>query len=130
VTDVLSFLSNVPLSVWLAVSGALSGVAAWIVSVWKIYASIERARIKMTADAAIGEGAERAAFRASLLAELTDLRAMLKKCDDDKDALRMRANSAEGQIAVLKSSNEIMERWVAFFKERNAPEFGPTHQSP
>ncbi len=121
-TDALSVFSNVPASVWAAASGALSGVGAWVVGFWKINASIERARMKMVAEAAVSEGAERAAFRESLMSELTGLRAMLKECGEEKEALRERVNSAEGQILVLKASNEIMTRWVTFFKDRTTSE--------
>jgi len=120
--DLLAFLSEISTPIWVALSSAVSGFGAWIVNNRKISASIERVRIKMIADAALGENAERAAFRATLVGEISALRLLIKECEAEKDSLRERINRAEGQIVVLKASNEIMERWVAFFKDRSAPE--------
>ena len=86
----------------------------------QIAVSIERARLKNNAEMLAGESAERAAFRAALMTDISDLRALMKECDADRDLLRTRVNAAEEQILVLKASNEIMERWLAFFKDRNA----------
>ncbi len=120
--NLLAFLSEISTPIWVALTSAVSGLGAWIVNNRKIAASIERVRIKMIADAALGENAERAAFRATLMGEIAALRQLIKECEAEKDSLRERINRAEGQIVVLKASNEIMERWVAFFKDRSAPE--------
>lgn len=88
----------------------------------QVNVSIERERHKVNSEALSGESAERAAFRAALMSEIADLRRMIKECDADRDLLRGRVNTAEEQILVLKASNEIMERWLAFFKDRNALE--------
>jgi hypothetical protein len=53
------------------------------------------------------------------MADIAELRRLIKECDSDRDVLRCRVNVAEEQILVLKASNEIMERWLAFFKDRN-----------
>jgi hypothetical protein len=131
----VSIFSEISTPTWVALSGAISGLGGWFVSVRKINASIERARIKTIADASTGEAAERAAFRDSLMAEMTALRQMIKECEQERDVLRAKVNTAEGQILVLKASNEIMERWVTFFKDRNSPEARaalktPKHHAP
>jgi hypothetical protein len=120
--DIPLFFAGIPPPVWVALSGAVSGVGGWLVSVRKISAAIERSRVKMILDASAGETAERAAFRATLMVDITNLRLLIKECDTDRDLLRARVNTTEGQILVLKASNEIMERWVAFFKDRSAPD--------
>jgi hypothetical protein len=117
--DLLTFLSKLPTPVWVALSGIASGISAWIVSIRKINASVERARIKMIADASSEESAERVAFRATLMTELSALRLLIKECETEKDSIRERVNRAEEQILVLNASNEIMEKWVSFFKDRN-----------
>lgn len=117
--DLLTFFSKLPTPLWVALSGIVSGIGAWIVSIRKINASVERARIKMIADTSSGESAERAAFRATLMTELSALRQLIKECESEKDSIRERVNRAEEQILVLNASNEIMEKWVAFFKDRN-----------
>jgi hypothetical protein len=98
----------------------ISGVGTWIISMRQISVSVERARLKISADALSFENAERAAFRATLMADITNLRLLVKDCETDRDLLRTRVNASEEQILVLKASNEIMERWLAFFKDRNA----------
>jgi hypothetical protein len=117
--DFLTFLSKLPTPVWVALSGVISGIGTWIVSIRKINASVERARMKMIADASSEENAERAAFRATLMAEISALRALVKECESEKESIRERVNRAEEQILVLSASNEIMEKWVAFFKDRS-----------
>lgn len=118
----VSILTDIPTPVWVAISSAISGVGTWIVSMRQIGVSIERARLKSHAETAAEESAERAAFRATLMADISDLRQLLKECESDREALRTRVYAAEEQILVLKASNEIMERWLTFFKDRNALE--------
>ncbi len=112
-------------ALWGAVSGVVSGVGAFLISLKTVNVSRERERIKLTLDASSQETAERAAFRATLMAELSGMRAMMKECETDKDFLRERLNTAEAQILVLKASNEIMEKWVAFFRDGIAPSVPP-----
>ena len=112
--------SELPTPIWVAVSGALSAVGAWFVSVARINASIEQARIKLVTEVLSDETQQRAAFRATLIAEVAALRGLIKDCETEKEALHERVNRAEGQTIVLKASNEIMEKWVTFFKERSS----------
>ncbi len=116
------FFSSIPAPVWAVLSGGLSGLGSWIVGLRKISASIERARLKTSAEALTDENAERAAFRAALLADISELRQKNKECEADRDLLRTRLNSTEEQILVLKASNQIMERWLSFFRDRSALE--------
>jgi hypothetical protein len=118
--DPIVFLSDIPAPLWAALSGGLSGAGAWFVGMRQISASIERERLKVKAEALTDEHAERAAFRTALMADISDLRRLMKECEVDRDFLRTRVNTAEEQILVLKASNEIMERWLNFFKHRNA----------
>jgi hypothetical protein len=123
--DPLAFLAEHSTALWGAFSGAVSGVGMFLISFWKLSAAVERARMKMTADAAAAETVERAAFRASLMDELAGLRAQIKACEADKNQLRERLNTAEAEILVLKASNEIMEKWVAFFRDGISPQASP-----
>lgn len=91
------------------------------IRVRRINASIERMRLKTNAEATAAELAERAAFRAALMAEIGAVRLMMKECETEREALRERLATAEAQILVLKASNEIMEKWVAFFRDGVAP---------
>ena len=122
--DIQDYLSGIPTAVWATLSGGISGLATWFVGMRNISLSVEGARIKMAAEAATGESADRAAFRVTLMAEISDLRLMIKDCDAERGVLRGRINATEGHILILKASNEIMERWVKFFKERDALDLG------
>jgi hypothetical protein len=106
-------------ALWAALSARLSGVSAWPPGLRQINASVERTRIKMSVEASAAEVAERAAFRATLMAELSAMRLLIKECDGDKKLLRERLHSAEAQILLLTASNEIIERWMASFKSTN-----------
>lgn len=120
--DLLGFLAEHSAAIWGALSGVAGGIGMFLVSFWKVSASFERAKLKMASDASSAETAERAAFRASLMDELSGLRAQIKECENDKNALRERLNNAEAEIMVLKASNEIMEKWVAFFRDGVVPQ--------
>ena len=87
----------------------------------QIAVSIERARLKNNAEM-LGRGdcRTRSVSAPHSMTDISDLGALMKECEADRDLLRTRVNAAEEQILVLKASNEIMERWLAFFKDRNA----------
>jgi len=117
--DTLIFVSEHSTAAWAALSAALSGIGAWLLGLRRIAASGERARIKLIADAAASEVVERAAFRSTLMTEVSSMRLLIKECEGDRNLLRDRLNTTEAQVLVIKASNEIMERWMAFFKARN-----------
>jgi len=119
--DPLAFLAEHSTAIWGAVSGVAGGIGMFLVSFWKVSAAIERAKLRVTSDALSAEAAERAAFRASLMDALSELRTQIKECEIDKNALRERLHNAEAEILVLKASNEIMEKWVTFFRDGIAP---------
>jgi hypothetical protein len=114
------FFSQHSTQMWAAFSAGVSALGAWLLSLRNANASIERARIRMTTELSATEVAERAAFRATLMAEVAAMRASMKECETDKYMLRDRLNVAEGQILILKASNEIMEKWVTFFKDHSS----------
>lgn len=121
---ILTLLIEHSAVVWAVLSGLLSGCGAMFIRVRRINASIERIRLKTSAEAAAAELAERAAFRAALMAEIGTVRLMMKDCETEREALRERLATTEAQILVLKASNEIMEKWVAFFRDGAAPRAG------
>jgi len=114
------FFTDHPAALLAAGSGVVSAIGGFLIRYRKINASIERTRIHTIADAAAAEASERALFRTSLMAEMSIVRGLIKECETDRDALRQRLNVAEGQILILKASNEIMEKWVAFFRDGTA----------
>jgi hypothetical protein len=116
--DPLIFFSDHAAPLWAVLAASISGLGAWLINMRSISSTVERTRISLSADVANAEVVERAAFRTSLMSEISEMRRLVKECEGDKETLRQRLNVAEGQILVLKASNEIMERWVAFFNER------------
>jgi hypothetical protein len=118
--DPLTFVSDHAAPLWAAVAAGISGLGAWLINMRHIKSTVEQTRISMSAEVANAEVAERAAFRTSLMSEISEMRRIIKECEVDKETLRQRLNTTEGQILVLKASNEIMERWVAFFNERGS----------
>ena len=128
--DPLAFLTDHAASIWAVVAAGISGIGAWIISLRNISAMVERTRMAMSTDVSNAEAAERAAFRTSLMAEISEMRQLIKECETDKEALRQRLSATEAQISVLKASNEIMERWVAFFNERGLSPDQTAHIEP
>jgi hypothetical protein len=124
------FLADHASTIWAVAAAGISGLGAWLLSLRNISATVERTRIAMSADESKAEAVERAAFRSSLVAEVAEMRQMIKECETDKDTLRQRLSATEGQILILKASNEIMERWVAFFNERGLSLDNVAHMGP
>jgi hypothetical protein len=116
--DLLVFVTDHAASIWAVFAVAMSGLGGWLLSMRRISATVERTRIATRADISSAEAGERAAFRTALMTEVSEMRRLMKESENEKEGLRQRLNVADGQILVLKASNEIMERWIAFFNER------------
>jgi hypothetical protein len=101
-------------------SSITGGVGAWLLSRRNIDAILERAQIETNAEVSAAETAERTAFRAMLMAEVAAMRQLIKECDADKEALHERLNAAMAQSLVLRATVEIMEKRVAFSRQRHA----------
>jgi hypothetical protein len=121
------FLTDHATAIWAAIAAGMSGLSTWLLSLRNINATVERTRIAMGADVSHAEAVERAAFRTALMTEVSEMRQLMKECDSEKQILRQRLNTADGQILVLKATNEIMERWIAFFNERGTLVDGAVH---
>jgi len=110
------FLSDVAAPFLAALVGLISSVGTWFIGVRKLRVSAEQSREKVIAELSVGEQAERAHFRTTLISDIANLRQLQKECESDRDHLRNRINATEEQILVLKASAEIMQRWLSFFK--------------
>jgi chromosome segregation ATPase len=124
--DVLGVLADVPVPIWAALSGGLSAVGTWVFGMKRLSVAAERVRLKTTADALTEEISDRSAFRVTLMAEISSLRQRVKECEAQRDDLQNRVNVAEGQTLILKASNDILARWVKFFKDRNSQDAAAT----
>jgi hypothetical protein len=114
------FFSEHTTPVWAALSSIISGIGAWLLSRRNISAMIERARIESSAEVSASETEERTAFRAMLMTEVTMMRQLIKECEADKETMRERLNTAMAQSLVLRATVEIMEKCVAFDRQRQA----------
>jgi hypothetical protein len=56
-----------------------------------------------------------------LLAEIAVMRQVIKEREIDADRLRRSLNTASEQSLVLRATVEILEKQVAFFKDRQVP---------
>jgi hypothetical protein len=122
--DPSDFFSGRATPAWAALSSVLSGLGAWMLSRRNIDALIERARIEANAEVSSSETEERTAFRTALMTEIAIMRQLIKDCEADKDVLRERLNAAMEQSLILRATVDIMEKRVAFSRERQ------THDGP
>jgi hypothetical protein len=118
--DPPDFFSQHTSPVWAALSSIISGIGAWLLSRRNISAMIERARIESSVEVSASETEERTAFRAMLMTEVTIMRQLVKECDADNETLRERLNTAMAQSLILRATVEIMEKRVAFGRQRQA----------
>lgn len=118
--DPSDFFSQHTSPVWAALSSIISGIGAWLLSRRNISAMIERARIESSVEVSASETEERTAFRAMLMTEVTIMRQLVRECDADNETLRERLNTAMAQSLVLRATVEIMEKRVAFGRQRQA----------
>lgn len=104
---------------WIALGSILTAVGAWLLNLKRISAAVAVEHERVALQKADAESSERDSFRTVLLREVHELRVTARECENDKAALVTRISLAEGRIIVLEASNQIMERWIAFFKERS-----------
>ncbi len=114
--DVSLFFSTLPAAAWAALSAMVSSVLTWRLGMRGMSASSEQSHRKMVDEYQASEQADRAQFRTTLMTDLASVRALQKECEIDRDHLRTRINDNEKQIALLKASAEIMQKWLQFFK--------------
>jgi len=116
--QVTELLANVPTSIWAAVSGVVSAIGSWIVALATLRARNERDHEKLAKEAAASENAERALFRTTLLSDIAGLRLLVKEGDIERNVMRARIVALEEQLLIQRASNEIMQRWIAFFRSQ------------
>lgn len=118
--DLLDWLVALPTAAWVAVSGVASALGSWAISVKTLRVAIARERDKVMSETAATENAERALFRTTLMSDIQGLRLLIKECEIDRTAMRARIVATEEQLIVQQGSNEIMQRWIAFFRSQGA----------
>jgi hypothetical protein len=106
--------SDIPLPIWVALFGAVSGIGARFVSESKINASFERARIKTIAEGSKHE----AAFRDKMMAEIAVVRGLVKACEPGREVKCQGPRPAVDQFLVPPASNGNL---VVLFRDARAP---------
>jgi hypothetical protein len=98
----MALFEDIPLPVWVALFGVVSGIGARFVSESKINASFERARIKTIAEGSKHE----AAFRAKMMAEIAAVRSLVKPCEPGREVKCQGARPAVDQRLLPPTADE------------------------
>jgi hypothetical protein len=116
----LIFFSERPPSIWIAICDLFSRFGAWLRR--RLQGNIDQhaARLDTGADIWAEEPRQRTAFRTMLMTEIAGMRLVIKEYEIDTGILRQRLNAALAQSLVLRATVEIMEKRVAFLKDRQA----------
>lgn len=117
--NLLSLIQTLPLPFWSLLAAIVCSFVSWLIAMKRAAVTLARERMHTDAHALASENAERAAFRSALMIEISKVREEVKDCEAAREALRVRVNSLEEEILVLRASNEIMQRWMHFFKQRD-----------
>lgn len=119
--DPLAFFSAHATSVWAALSNLVSGLGAWLFCRTHEDARVEPDPVVTSTDICSTEMGQRAAFRAMLMEEIAAMRLVIKERETDADTLRQSLNMALEQSLVLRATVEMLEKRVAFLKDRQVP---------
>jgi hypothetical protein len=113
------FFSSCSSPMWAVLLSALSGIGAWLLGRRNMATLIEQLQVGANAQLSAAERGERAAFRDSLIAEISAMRQSIKENNAESETVRDRLNTAVAQTLVLRATIEIMEKKVAFCRERH-----------
>jgi hypothetical protein len=114
----LSALQSLPVPFWSLLAAIICSFVSWLIAMRRASVTLERERMHAQAHTLASENVERAAFRSALMTEIGKVREEIKDCEAAREALRGRVNALEEQLIVLRATNEIMQRWLVFFKQR------------
>jgi hypothetical protein len=104
---------------WAVLLSMVSGIGAWLLGRRNMANLIEQLQIGATAELSAAENGARAAFRDLLMAEIAAMRQSIKEYNAESETVRDRLNTAVAQTLVLRATIEMLERRIAFCKERH-----------
>ena len=107
-------------SVWTRLSAPLRDFRAWLLHRLLKPVTTTPVRIDTGADIRAIETRQRSEFRTMLMSEISGMRQVIKEHEADTESLRHRLNTTLAQALVLRATVEIMEKRVAFLKDRQA----------
>jgi hypothetical protein len=119
--DPLVFFSTHVTSVWAALSSLVGCLGAWLLCRPHEDARVEPVPVHTSTEICPTELGQRTVFRDMLMDEIAAMRQVIKEREIDADALRQSLNAALEQSLVLRATVEIMEKRVAFLKDRQVP---------
>ncbi len=117
--DLYVFFSGCSSPTWAVMLSLVSGIGAWLLGRRDMANLTEQLQVGANPELSAAESGERAAFRDSLIAEISAMRQLIKEYDVESEAVRDRLNTAVAQTLVLRATIEIMEKKVAFCRERH-----------
>ena len=117
--DLSFFFSDCSSPMWAVMLSVVSGIGAWLLGRRNRANLIEQLQVGTNAELSAAENGARAAFRNLLLAEISAMRQLIKEYDVESETVRDRLNTAVAQTLVLSATIEIMEKRVAFCRERH-----------
>lgn len=107
----------------LVLGSAVGALGTWILKLKGLSAHVEAEHQKTVTHMFDAEIAERSTFRAMMLRDVAEMRAIAKECEADRDALRTRLSLTEKNVMLLQANSEITDKWLEFLKENNALRF-------
>jgi hypothetical protein len=125
--DLSFFFSDCSSPMWAVLLSVVSGIGAWLLGRRNRANLIEQLQVGTNTEPSAAENGARAAFRNLLLAEIAAMRQSIKEYKAESETVRDRLNTAVAQTLVLRATIEIMEKRVAFCRERHAArdQWGP-----
>jgi hypothetical protein len=101
---------------WAVLLSVVSGIGAWLLGRRNMANLTEQLQVGTNAESSAAESGARAAFRDLLMAEIAAMRQSIKEYKTESETVR---DTAVAQTLVLRATIEIMEKRVAFCRERH-----------
>jgi hypothetical protein len=116
----LAFLIEHATPIWVVLASLVSGLGAWLIRRPRRAATAKSTGVDTSPGIWLTETGQRTEFRTMLMKEIAGMRQVIKEYEVDTEVLRQRLNAALAQSLVLRATVEIMEKRVAFLKDRQA----------
>jgi hypothetical protein len=104
--------------IWVVLVGLFSALGAWLIRRPHSGAMVKPVGVDTSPEIWLTETGQRTEFRTMLMKEIAGMRQVIKEYEVDTEVLRQRLNAALAQSLVLRATVEIMEKRVAFLKDR------------
>jgi hypothetical protein len=116
----LIFFSQTAAPIWVVLASLLSGLGVWLLGRQRKDTTVKPTGVDTSPAIWLAETGQRTEFRSMLMKEIAGMRQVIKEYEVDTEILRQRLNTALAQSLVLRATVEIMEKRVAFLRDRQA----------